>query len=98
MKLSYKNLLVLTIAFWIITLIAALLFFVFKNMNNEVMDVLSEIQVEDYILGQNDELIGKGLLYYNYAVIAKFTALITGVISVVSTISYMIKYRKDTHS
>lgn len=28
------------------------LFFAFRNMNNEVMNVLSEIQVEDYILGQ----------------------------------------------
>ena len=94
MKLSCKNLLVLTIVFWIITLIAVVLFLVFRNMNNEVMNVLIEIQVEDCILGQNDELIGKGQLHYNCAVIAKFTALITGVISVVSTIYCTIKYRK----
>jgi len=74
------------------------LFFAFRNMNNEVMNVLSEIQVEDYILGQNDELIGKGQLYYNCAVIAKFTALIAGVISIVFTIWYMIKYRKMIRS
>jgi len=79
-------------------LIAAVLFFAFKNMNNEVMNVLSEIQVKDYILGQNDELISKGMLYYNYAVITKFTAIITGVISIVFTICYMIKYRKKIHS
>ena len=95
MKLSNKNLLLLTIVFWIVTLIAVVLFFVFKNMNNEVMNVLSEIQVEDCILGQNDVLIGKGRLYYNYAIIAKSIALVAGVISIVSTIYYMFKCRKE---
>lgn len=97
-KLNYKYMMLITIVFLIISVVAAILYFKFKDINNYLMNVVNNIPIEDVMLNKHGAEFEKSQFYLRLTIAIKYMGYCSGVLSVFSLFLSINKYLKTKQS
>ena len=98
-KKSNKKILISIICFLSVTLLMFILYNVFKNLNNQLYNELSTINLEEIMLLPKESetwaKFNKSQLYYNLGIASKYIGCCTLVIAVVLSFVAVYKHFKN---
>lgn len=97
-KLNYKHMILITVVFLIISVVTAILYFKFKDINNHLMNIVNDVSIADVMLNKHGDEFEKSQFYLRLAIVVKYTSYCFGALSAFSLFLSINKYLKAKQS